>query len=446
MQPGHRDVFMHPGTGDKRELTPGGPVDTLPDPEPRLTGQVFAWVNGVGRTGKGTALTEPSVMFQRIGRVMAAALLGVLGTLASPAAGQQTRIPPDVISANSIAPDQQQEIARYVNENIARLKSDDPKDIREGRRALLEPLGNTSIQVAFRLAYGDLLKPELARLMNDPALATSVEAQNRAIAALVVAADIATGDSIDLLVGALGSAREDLRHQAAYGLRRTFEAIHRTPPAAPGAAVQRAIRALGDRLPVETNALVLQADINALREAGLVDRPGIAVQPDAIGALAAGVKDLIKAREGKMPDRELLGVLLRAATVRDLLQPGRARVPDAQIRQAAEIGGDLVAFVARAAQAQPSRVPMGEQPPPEPTTRELFAQTAKAGETLILFARQLLDATGGQPQSVNLDNDLRQGTTRGDANFLANAGRLVGAQGMLSQAPFGFPANRFPMK
>lgn len=383
-------------------------------------------------------------MKRRLGRVVGC-LLGAMVALAA-ADAQQTQIQPSTISADTISPSQQQEITAFVTEHLARLTSTDPKDVREGRRALLEPLGSPEIKVAFRLAYAERLIPELRRLAQSPA------GKDGAIAAIVIAGDLATGDAIDLLTQSLASAREDVRHQAAYGLRRSFEAIARTPAAVAVDSPRRAVRALRDRFAQEPNELVLLADVNALLAALAVEVPGFEpLRTDASGAIARGLAETIRAREGKMDDAALLGVLLRAASTRDVVARSGARLQRESLQDAGTVGGELVAFVIRAvaqgerrmalAPVNPQQIRPGQTPP----IRELFAQAAQAGETLILLAGQQMQP-GFVEQPIGLGDKLRVGTRSGDATFIADAEKLVGPGGVLSRPPFTPPNPPFKLR
>jgi len=361
---------------------------------------------------------------------------------------QSSRIAPATIASDVITPEQDQEIARYVGEHAAKLRSDDPRDVRDARRALLEPLGGSSIKVAFRLKYADYVMPELGRLIEDPAVKDKPEAQVRAIAALVIAGDLATREAVTALVGALGSTRDDIRHQAAYGIRRVFEALSAAQPATDANTCMHAVRSLRDKMTQEKNELVLDAIASALLAGGSVEAAGFdALRPESIRALSQGVQAIVRRTEARADDRAVLNLLLRASAVRDVLARSRARLPADALVEAGAIGGELVGFCVRGARTE--RIPMGEIDPTrfpagaEVPLRELYAQASQAGETLILFAGQQSGTPGFEASPLNLGAKMRTGTKQGDATFITDAGRLIGPQGLLTRPPFSLNADRF---
>jgi hypothetical protein len=392
-------------------------------------------------------LNESTPRSWGFGRAVGVALAGLLA-LATGVHAQSARIAPATITSDVITPEQDQEIDRFVGEHAPKLRSDDPRDVRDARRALLEPLGGSSVKVAFRLKYAERLMPELARLIDDPAVKDNPVAQARAIAALVIAGDLATRESVTALMGALSASRDDIRHQAAYGIRRVFEALSAAQPATDINTCMQAVRALRDRMTQEKNDLVLDAIANALLAGGTVEAANYdTLRPEAIKALSQGVQTIVRRTEARADDRAVLNLLLRASAVRDVIARSRSRMPADALIEAGAIGGDLVGFCVRAARAE--RIPMGEidptkiPPGADVPLRELFAQTSQAGETLILFVGQQSGTPGFDATPLNLGARLRTGTKQGDATFITDAGRLIGPQGTLTSPPYSLSPDRF---
>lgn len=365
-------------------------------------------------------------MMHTVWSVSVAAVLAVSGT---PASAQG--IDAGVVEALTLSPDQSQAIAAFVAQNSRALTSEDPAALRRDRTALLEPLANAQASAAFRLEYGRALLPRVREMLSNPRELVVING-------IVLAGDLATGESAQLLTGLLGDQRPAVRYQASFGLTRTFEAVRLGAPTLRADQVQELARAAGGRLREEQDALVVDALVRCLLAAGELDSPTAAV---ALQALADGLgRNLRPMNRG---DASLGQSLIRSATgARDLLT--RARQPSMPAEgsmAAAELAGHLLAHAARVVQNT-----QGLSTPPastgEPSVRELYAQLSSAAETLVAVAGRQLDATLVL-ETRNVGQRLRAGTTPEDANFVLDARSIAGPDGVLTKAPFRMPRDRF---
>lgn len=150
-------------------------------------------------------------------RTMHLMTVAVLSLVASRSFAQISR---DILTtSNPLTPTQRGEVQAYVDQNVTTLLGDDLKATLQARRALEDPMKDASARRPFRLAYDDVLTPQLTDAVDDPA--TPVHLQ---VACLHLLGSVASDASLDALTAHLQSTRPTTRYAAASGIQRAFEA------------------------------------------------------------------------------------------------------------------------------------------------------------------------------------------------------------------------------
>ncbi len=362
--------------------------------------------------------------------VLTAALLAFAGSICTPALAQSTGIGPEVRRVAQLSAEHATLLQQFVRENSGNLSSDNPDLIRRNRAALLEPLADEQASPAFRLKYSEILMPLISPLATN-------KAEIVVINALVIAGDLATAQSTDLLKTATSADKPAVRYQAAYGLRRTFEALATMPTLTmrPDQA-EDAINTLSTRMGTERDALVLDGLIHA----GVAAYNVTSLRNAALISIGNSVSGLAKAHEG-ISTAALAPVLLRAGLgVRDTLsQTGPTQLSPDAVKASTELGGHIIAFCVKTVEAR--EIPMVQRGQNEYATRETFAQLATTAENIVLFAMTIRGA--GSVQAKSIGEKLKAGTTATDAAFAEDARSIVGSAGLLSKPPFSFPPTTF---
>jgi len=342
----------------------------------------------------------------------------------------QGEIPAAVRRAGQLAPDQAALIAEFVKTHAVNLgASKDPQLIKKDREALLVPLTDPLNTPAFRLKFSEELVPTLKKLADDPNEIVVINA-------LRLAGDLATAQSVDLVKSAASAQKPAIRYAAAFALRRTFEALGKMQaPTIRQDQADDAVRFIGKRLTEEKDALVIDGLVLAGIEASRVP----VHRALALMNLSTGVSAVAKEQGSKLASEPLAQALLRCGTgVRDALsaaQPGQ--IPSEALKAAAELGGRLISYCVQAVEIK--ALPLTDK-----ALREIHAQIATTGETIVLLAATLQGANA--PQSRNMGSKIKNASIADDAAFGVDARTLVGRDGVLSKDPFKFPADAFLAK
>lgn len=373
-----------------------------------------------GATERDAALTQGTFRWLAGWANLIALVCAVGG--ADPAFAQTGKLGPDILQAPLLSPDQKTQVASFVSANSRNL-SGKAEAIKKDRTALLEPLLGTQAATPFRLEYS-------ARL--DPILTPLAEHENELIAvnALVIAAELATQRMVDILKASSASTKPSVRYQSAYGLRRTFEALQNMPsPTIQPGQIELAIDFIGTRLNAENDPLVIDGLVRAALEGAKLPNQ----RSRALAVIGRECAALSKALPpATVPDAMLDAMLRAGAGVRDLVSDSETgQIDSPTLEQAAKLGGQLVALAVRAAESRAIT---------EKGRRELFAQIAGVGESVVLLAATRKD--GKDRQSKRFGEDFRTS----EARFLVNAKDLLGAGGPLAGDPFKLPPGEFPLK
>ncbi|CAG0991191.1 hypothetical protein PHYC_02307 [Phycisphaerales bacterium] len=346
--------------------------------------------------------------------------------------GQPCQIAPETVTAVGITTDQEAEISRCVRENAADLTSADAAKRRASRLALLRPLENSGASANFRFAYARALISTL-----ESALQSTDD--RVAVNALVVAGDVATDSTTSLLIASLKSDRPALRYDAAYGLRRTFEAMVRSAPAVNPDNIGIAINALRDRTAVESDGQVLKACVAALLAATDVpSNHAPTARADATAALCVGLGTHVKGASGKAAEPAVLDAYLKGVDgVRIVLaRPGIA-ITATEAKAACELSGRCAAYGVRILRSK--GLAAGES-----ESREVLSNTIAASETLLGQAALSLSAGVLRLPRRDLgDKFSRAVDVNSEVVFINEASAVVGSEGLLSKPPFDFPKGHF---
>ena len=371
--------------------------------------------------------------FLRTSFILCAAAL-VYAAMPSAAYGQLDALGAEVRRSPQLDASQGEAITKYVKDHSANLGSDNPQMIRRDRTSLLEPLADEQASPAFRLKFSEALAPTLTTLSGN---ASEIVVIN----SLVLAGELATAQGVELLTKALASTKPAVRYQAAFGFRRTFEAMERmTTPTMRADQAESAIKIVTGQISKESDALVVDglvyASVEASRNAQLRNA--------AITNLAAAIGERVKQLSGKVAPDQLTQAFLRAiAGARDVLstvQPGQ--LSPETMKAASGMAGHLIAYCVRAVESK--SLPMADKGTSEVLTRETHAQLATTAENVILLA--LTQQGSKAPEARKIGDRLKSGSTSGDAGFSADARAIVGSDGLLTKAPFSFPADTFLSK
>lgn len=365
-----------------------------------------------------------------------------LAFASGPALAQPTQpLPPELSTALQIGPAQSEQLAAFVKANAAELTGSDRERARAARSLLLEPLRVDGVSVAFRLQYATLVLPIAEGMVRG-----ADEAQT--IAGLHMAGELATEGAARLAGERLGDDRQAVRFAAAAALNRTLQALERSAPAMSPAQATAVVRLIAGRLANEKDAHVGDTLIRGLSSGTrLAQKPEFAdTAANAFALLCDGASAMVRSAASPTPDADRLAAFIRAGSVvRDALTGPAARsLPRDSVIKAAGLGGDLLAHAARiVAGGSLGNVPEGATPEasaPVLARRALVIQCAAVGETVVYFARSVVDPSAPQTRLSDL---LKSGSVRDDASFGVEVKSLIGPEGALVKPPLSLPGDRF---
>ena len=347
--------------------------------------------------------------------------------LAAPAHAQGDSLPTDIRRAPQLTAAQEQAVQAFVSEHVKNLASDNPQFIKRDRTALLEPLADLEASPKFRFTYAEALLPTLETLAGN---ANELVVIN----AMVIAGDLATAQGVGYLTKGLAATKPAVRYQAAFGLRRTFEALAAMPsPTVNDEQRTSAIESIAGRIKDEADPVVLDGLVFAALEATKAP----ATRNAAMTQLGRVMGVKTRTLGGKAAPDTVAQVLLRAgAGLRDSLASVQSgQVSDDALMASADAAGAMIAYCARAVEAN-------SLPAAQAAAREIHAQLATTCENVLLLVATLKPGAAA-PESRKIGDKIRAGTAESDQAFVKDAVALVGRQGLLSKPPFGFAADSF---
>ncbi|MGH7132652.1 MAG: HEAT repeat domain-containing protein [Phycisphaerales bacterium] len=349
-------------------------------------------------------------------------LLSCLLALFGPAAFAQT-LPPEISGHETVTDADKSQIADYVKANTSGLTGK-PKDIKDSRKALLLPLEAPNVSLAFRTQYASELLPTLTTLAADPR-------DEVAFNALRIAGELATNNSVDLLINALKDKRPSVQYAALLGLARTFEIMDPTQRKLGGGVLvdrlDKAITAIGANAKAQAGPQILDGAIIALSKAAVInDKTRGDVQAHAVSELAS----IVQTQTGKLTGADSparANALLRAAlVVRTQATNNAANLGPQALKDAGGLAGDLLAAAARAAKAgNPDNLPL--------------EQMVRAAEGLLFVANSNIPGAAPLPE-LGLADLVKAGKLD---QYQTKVQDVIGKDGILCKPPYSYPPDRF---
>ena len=349
-------------------------------------------------------------------------LLSCLLAMLAPAAFAQP-IPPEVSSHEVITDADKALIADYIKANAPGLTGK-PKEVKDGRKALLLPLEAPIVSLQFRTQYATELFPTLRKLAEDPR-------DEVAFNALRLAGELATTNSVDLLIEALKDKRLSVQYAAMLGLARTFEIMDPNQRNSGGGVLKdrldKAITAIGVNAKAQADTQVLDGAVIALTKAAVLNNKERGdVQAHAVSELGA----VVQAQTGKLVGADAAArtnALLRASlTARTQATTNGPTIGNAALKDAAAIAGDLFAAAARAAKAgNPDNLPLD--------------QMVAAAENLLFVANSHITGSAQLPE-LGLAAMVKAGKLD---QYQVRVQEVIGKDGILCKPPYSYPADRF---
>lgn len=376
-------------------------------------------------------------------RTLLPALIMFAGvSLGSAPVRAQCDLPRGVVEAAMLSADHERELQRCASANLALLQNDDRAEMKKGRDGLLRPLTNKNASVSFRLKYSEALAPTLGRLAQD-------DNEPRAINALIVCGALATTQAAHELDRMLADPRDAVRYSAAGACGRTFSAIDAASPAITAEDAVRLVERLGRQLADETDADVFDRCVRSLMAAGLVTRDGFGrLREQGLGVLAARAGARLKALPiGPGADALLPSFVRAGGALRDAAANGQLNLNERTVtRPILEFGARAWVHVAQRLEAgQFDQIQAGDEPQVaagKRDARKVIVQVVQVGQATMFFAATRLGA-GRAFEPREPMEWVAQADGRGDDLFIRRTGELMGPGGILSKAPFGYPANEF---
>ena len=342
-------------------------------------------------------------------------------------AGAQVGLPAEIIGrAPQLSADDVAKIKEYTSGKLADFNSGDIEKIKRARNDLISPFTAAGASVPFRIKYGQALAEQ-----NLSGLARSKDA-GVAINALRVAGEVASTDTLPVIVEALTAEQVSVRVAAAAAFGRTLEEVAGRPPALRADSLVDAIRKVGDAMPKEKDARAFDALARAVEPALRISAAEYKdVKPAAIRVLDTRVNERLKTASYDKDGPTVETSVRVVAELRDELSRNAKALSDQDIKDIAGFAGDLIAWSTR--QISTGKVPA--------ESRELMSQLLGASENTIFFAMAPLSVNG---ERTTLKTTFDQNTKAGDAAVCVDAGaKIFGVTGVLCKPPFGFAPARF---
>ncbi len=316
-----------------------------------------------------------------------------------------------------MTPEGKTQIGDFIKAQTAGL-SGDVAAIRRAKNALSAPLTNVGATESFRREYGLQLLPVVTPLVGSAK-------EEIAINALRLAGLMGTKAGIDLAMKGLDDKRQSVRVMAAMSVGlslSTGRAKDRTALSPRNAT--DGLTALNDKMVAEQDPRVLDAMVLALDAGTKVKQNDLAdVRTKATLLLLAGTKRI--AEQQNVPALDMALSHAAKAIGEAMLETGADKLPDASVKEAACVAGDVVGAVQRRLDASPTEA--------ERSALGLIAQQCER------IVQQAATALGSKAPVYNFDDLIHESK---DAEFKTAAQRLYHD---LASDPFGCkPADRYP--
>jgi hypothetical protein len=362
--------------------------------------------------------------------VVSALLLGPV-----PASVAQN-LPP--VTTERLSSSQQADVREYVQSRLETLQSGDASSpaSSQARRELIDPMRNRDTSVAMRQAFAQAASEQLEAMVrsNDDQVAVS---------ALLIAGNIADRASLVILETGLDDGREPVQIGAAAGAKAMLRATSGRLGGAQAERQERVQQLLADTLGLTKSGHVAQSLIGALT--ALPDDPAfMSVSGRLIAEAMAGQAGL---RRRGVPVHEAeqriadgwAGAMERAIAAQLAFQRSAAiaglDIDRETQRQGVELAGIALSLVR---DALDHRMANGESDEQVEAFMAEHNRLISAAETLLILVESNFTARTDRQQVMS-------GLIgRGDADGLIEAINVwVGERGVLTGAPFSFPASTF---
>jgi hypothetical protein len=259
---------------------------------------------------------------------LASAVVGLLIS-ASCALGQASLS--DMASRIDLSDADRAEITKQVDRYTAMIATGTPANVRDGREALTKPFEADKVTVPFRVEAGRQLVEALKPL-------TTSSNELVAVNTLRIAGEVATTNSMALLIDGLKDPRPPVRMGAAYALTRLFAQARRSAPAISAGDTASALKALEAFIAAERDARLIDTAISAMVLAAKA--PGGSAAPDRMA------RAIVEKARGKGAEADTLTITSRAVReMRDVLIGSDGKAPPGTARAAAEVAGQLIVAI-----------------------------------------------------------------------------------------------------
>ncbi len=352
-------------------------------------------------------------------RLLRSAILALGLCLAAPALSLAQALPAGLAQRPELSAAETSQVGQWLTPHIAKLSSDDPREIKAARDSILSPLRGPGVSVSFRFAMQESLARTLSTLAED-------KRELVAVNALRIAGEIGHAALIPTLTKSLKDPRIGVRYGALYALRATLDAAKASPAITPATVTQilTELTALGSST---TDPRILDGVVLALESGAAIpvaSLPG--VRDSSISALGSVVQAQSKLIAISDKPDDLLPGMLRAATIAQSAVTGRVgeQLAPKLSLDLVGISADLIALSARL-KARSVGNPAD------------LATLLRSAESLLFLAASGMNAPVEQ---LKLADKLEANDTAG---FDRGVGLLIGPKGRLTSAPFSFNADRF---
>lgn len=362
----------------------------------------------------------PNLSSRPVRRLVLLALLAGAASLGSPTQAQigAGALPDGLTSAQTLNPAQTESLQAFLRQHVEGLSSGDMARVQAARDALLAPLEQAGVSVAFRLGMSSVLAPVLADL-------AAGANEHTAFNALRLAGALATDASVDTIRKSLSDKRSAVRYGAALAARMTIDGVTTKRTSVPLDALLSAIQ---DALRNESDPGVYGGLIAAMEA---IDPTG----PGRVRAMSdlAGITAERLATAGAVPSPEWARAYVRAvgAAQSSLLNQLQTGAPDAAFaNNLALLSGQALAFSAR-------RLGDAQRPMTE-AERQPVRDLVASAEVSLLFVDSALRGRRHKDQAIvgAFDGGLVSA-------MVAEINKWIGEGGFLTQAPYNIPADRF---
>ncbi len=385
------------------------------------------WNRSVAKTAKFCSIvTAGRTSLSRSARTLALGGACLMMLAASAPAFSQT-LPP--VTTERLSTSQQSQVREYVETRLQTLETADPSsaEATRARRELIDPMRNRDTSVAMRQAFAEAAQQRLRAMAGS-------DNDQRAVSALLIAGNIGDRQSVAILEIGLSDEREVVQIGAAAGAKAMLRVIDGRLGGAQADRQSQIQQLLADQLAITRSGHVAQSLIGALT--ALPENPAfMTVSSGHIASeMARQSTTRRQVQSGQALDNGWAGALERSiaaqlAYLRSVAISGADISRETQ-SQAAKIAGVALSLV----RDRLEELSADEQA----AFMTEHARLIRASETLLVLIESNLAARTARQQVMG---NLISGE---DADGLIDAiNTWVGPRGVLTGAPFSFPATDF---